>query len=811
MDEWQAQALLEDPNLPPEWLAKIAGDFPRLRHQVVAHPACYPALTEWIAANPGGEQLPVQPDESKVHAALEQAAPSLLASPATLNTSSAASVSAQLSEASGSIKVEDSSPVRKRSRHKLLTLMMAGVLVITAGLGTWWVMSDRAHQEMAIARLPQLTTSVRLAAIPISGSRLLPVGSHGYLRSGELTVVAVKSDIVSEDAAARSVTLVAVETGTNGFPQWTVPLESEAPQCELAEGIVDCGDTGSYHVETGLPVVQQTSTATSSKEGEGNDDGDATAPTSNPTTTSLSPSPPAEIVYTPSAIVGDAPTEGVPFVFSEGVLKDQQGNQVAEFAGDMLWTLNADSSSTTDGTWIFSDGQKLVTTVDGALAWERVLPEGAAAINGFEGEAPSWRVSGAVVVIGEPEGIVALDTTDGSEVWRLQATGLESWFLEDLTLAVIADGTLHMSQFGTSEKPDTASSATAGSDLAVVEIPAPLTFADLADGTHQLPEGCVKWAWFDDDGGIDAKQELTMSDGYVQMANRDSAWIKLEYAENTFVGGKAYTFAHFLCSNGGMYPETFFGVYDVEGNLVAQMGTVEGHDISGSLNKTWVSDPVVQGSTFSYLVGGIGLVGDGPSNADKKSGSATLTWGWDGEELSGPDVLYHLPTGEARMPDTAAVQELYDLVAQGKEADSNYVSAGLKERLDNSDSSGTGKTDRELIFIEGQTVTECVLVEPITLGIESDTKDSEGFAFPAMTRAGQRPIEPGSFYCGLRRTKVPGTESGDSGGSATSDPNAVVRGGTIGIPKVYIAWLTVESDQYGQPTITDSNWAIMDF
>ena len=492
----------------------------------------------------------------------------------------------------------------------------------------------------------------------------------------------------------------------------------------------------------------------------------------------------------------------MPFVFSGGVLKDETGNHVAEFAGDTLWALNADASSTTDGTWIFSDGQKLVTIVDGAFAWERVLPEGTAAINGLEGEAPSWRVSGGVVVIGEPEGIVALNTTDGSEVWSLQAVGVESWFLEDLTLVVIADGTLHMSQFGTSEDPDTAaSSETSGSDLAVVEIPAPVSYEDLADGTQRLPEGCVKWAWFDDDDGIDPKQELTMSDGYVQMANRSSAGITLEYADNTFVGGKAYTFAQFLCSNGGMYPEKFFGIYDVEGNLMAEMANVEGHDISGSLNKTWVSDSAVQGSTFSYLVGGIGLVGDGPSNADKKSGSATLTWGWDGKELSGPDVLYHLPTGEARMPDTAAVQELYDLISQNKEADSPYVSAGLKERLDALSSSGLSKTDRELIFLEGQTVNECVLAEPMILGIESDTKDSEGFAFPAMTRAGQRPIEPGSFYCGLRRTKVP---------PLTGDPNELTRGDGIGVPRIYLSWLTVESDRYGQPTITDSNWAIVD-
>lgn len=42
------------------------------------------------------------------------------------------------------------------------------------------------------------------------------------------------------------------------------------------------------------------------------------------------------------------------------------------------------------------------------------------------------------------------------------------------------------------------------------------------------------------------------------------------------------------------------------------------------------------------------------------------------------------------------------------------------------------------------------------------------------------------------------------------DPNELTRGDGIGVPRIYLSWLTVESDRYGQPTITDSNWAIVD-
>lgn len=799
MDERQAQALLQDPNLPPEWLAEIAGRFPRLRQQVVSHPACYLTLAQWIAENPGGEQIIAQPDASRVYATLEQAAPNVLTQAASSITPGKASPT----------RAQASTPARRRSVPKILALVMAGVLVIGAGLGSWWALSNRSDQQASIARLPQVTTSVRLAMLQSSDSpvRLRAVGSHGYLQSGKLTLVAVESAPTEEGSTALGTTLVAVENGTTGFPQWTVPLAGNASQCEIAQDIVDCGDLGSYYVENGLPAGQWTSSLVPGNDIEKNDDGAADPSVPDPTPRSSTPQPSstseettAEVAYAESIVIGSELTDEVPFAFESGVLKTDKGGTVAEFAGEKLWAL----SGTRNGVWAFSDGLKVVVAVDGAFAWERDLPEGSLAINGFDGEAPSWRATGAVVVLAEPNGIFGLDVNDGSELWRLEANGsVESWFLEDLSVFVVADGVLHLAEFGLPEESTSAASSdTDDPDRDVVEVPGPASYEDLANGTQQIPKGCVEWAWFDDDGGIDPEQPLTMAYGVVPMANRESASITLEYADSMFVSREAYTFAQFTCSNGGSYPEPYFGVYDVERNLVAGAANAEGHDISGRMPTPAVSDSEVQGSVFSYLVEGIGLVGDGYSNAAAKSGSATLTWGWDGKELTGPDVLYHLPTGDARTPDPAALQELYDLISRGEEGDSPYVSAGVRSRLDNSDSSGTGRTDRQLIFPEDQAVRECVLGEPISPVAGGDTKDAEGFYFPTQVRAGQRPIEPGSFYCGLGRT------NGTPGEDHSSD---VVRGDNLGIPTIYISWLTVESDPNGQPTITDANWAIVGF
>ncbi len=763
MNEQQALSQLGNPNLPPEILQGIATQFPQLRPLVACHPSCYPDLARWIAANPGPPR------------------------PAPAHTDTASGTGA----------------TTRRSGVKLAVLVTVAALVVgLGGFGLWRLLSggNDSAADVTLARIPRLTTSARLSAspdVPDSPFRFRAVGSQSHLQSGTRTIVAVASPPSGDGAT--TTTLVALENGTVGFPQWTVVLPNESSQCDLIADVVDCGDSGSYLVETGSP----TGTSARSEGSGGTSDSTATSPSaasSDPATgqDSTAQSPPEQPEYPRSLLVGAEVTSDLPFTYTAGVLKNTEKEAVAEFTADRLWALKItpDSGSSAEETdmWAFSDGVELIVTSDGAVAWERTLPEGSASINGFDGDEPNWTSGGDVVVLGEPDGILALKVSDGTEVWRLRATAVESWFLEDSTLFVIADGALHLAEFGLSDaQAGSATEASEGADA--IEIPTPPSYADLANGTQRLPAACVEWAWYDG-GDFDLEQEFAMVDGVVAISSYEYAQIELQYADVMFLGGRAYTVAQFSCSNGGMYPEQYVGIYDDDRNLVAETPSFYDLELGGYTPKLWADQPTIAGSTFAFTVDGIGLTGDGTATADARSGSATVTWQWDGEELALIDVLYHLPIGDARTPDVAAVQELYDMVSEGTEAGSSQISPQVTARLD-TDSLSLGSSEREVIFTPGQQVTECVLAGP-----ENETHDSDGFQFPDLAASGQRYVEPGSFYCGLFRTNPD---------AAPAMPDGVVDGDTAGIPRIYISWLTVQSDSHGQPTITDTNWAIVGF
>lgn len=177
----------------------------------------------------------------------------------------------------------------------------------------------------------------------------------------------------------------------------------------------------------------------------------------------------------------------------------------------------------------------------------------------------------------------------------------------------------------------------------------PLGYADLANATLELPEDCVEWIF-----GEGAPTTHTLVGGEVTGLPSESVLFELREAQPMDVDGKAFTVATFGCHIGSSPSMAPWAIYDVDGNLVEahNAGSFEG--VQGLTPAKYIENLRVQGQSFSYDFPSIMLADDAWCGTCYGSGSATVTWDFDGSEARLAEILYHLPTGDTTTPDPAA-------------------------------------------------------------------------------------------------------------------------------------------------------------
>lgn len=174
----------------------------------------------------------------------------------------------------------------------------------------------------------------------------------------------------------------------------------------------------------------------------------------------------------------------------------------------------------------------------------------------------------------------------------------------------------------------------------------PLSYADLADATLELPTQCVDWLF-----GDGASTTHTLVGGEVTGLPSESFLFELRETQPMDVGGKAFTVATFGCHVGSSPSMAPWAIYDADGNLVDEYDPESSEGVQGLTPAKYIENLRVQGQSFSYDYPGIMLADDVWCGTCQGSGSATVTWDFDGGEASLVEILYHLPTGDTTTPD----------------------------------------------------------------------------------------------------------------------------------------------------------------
>ena len=280
------------PDASPEQLHWLAENRPDLYPQLLAHPAMYPELAEWIRSQIPAPVLPP---------------PGIPIAPQGL-----AGIDAP----------------KKKSR-KVVYAAVAGGLVLVLGVGAaaLWFLQDRSEPSAGVLNLVPQKAAVVTVPDTDGTLELLPIGSAGqqYLRSGNL--------LLTLTASGGAHNVVAVDTaGSQTEPAWIVPIPTAGP-CALDEDVLDCGESATFSLAG--PTPERVEGSESERQPEA---------TNEPGTTAL-----AE-----SLTVEEEPSGEVPYYVADGQLHHKGGEVILEQFSSPAWALPGSDGNLaiTNGEWI---------------------------------------------------------------------------------------------------------------------------------------------------------------------------------------------------------------------------------------------------------------------------------------------------------------------------------------------------------------------------------------------------------------------------------------------------------------------------
>lgn len=860
MDMQQAISAVQDPRTTPETLAFIAQHYPALRPHVLAHPNCYPGLSQWI-----------QQADAAAAPAIPGPAPTT-PGPATYGvptvpTVPAAATMPSASPATPVVPADPTGPAApptpampgppsggKKPSRWVIPAAVAGVVAVGAAVGGYFWLTGSGTGialDTFYSGVPVIEGSAQLPEVMATKDLRLSPQAHAALRNDQIAVVALQP---SDDSP--ETTFVAFNDEQVGYPQWTVTLATAAPHCTLTATSFDCGEAGVFDVETGWPagqgaspsgtgedeaaadssgfnsgdvdsgdVYDQEGAVTTGSDGDVDDQGDAVDPGSDGDVDQESGAPiPGDGqsadedddlslgVTADMEQVGPSPTDEVPFAFINGELQDDKGNVLESFSGEGVWALSDRGNG--GRFWVFSDGQKLVAVKGNNVAWTAELPAGSAEVNQFDTDAPTWALDGSTLMVGEPDRVVGYSPKDGAEQWVVDAPGLTSWSAQAPDLFLVSGDVLHVAHFVEKQDVPQSDSTPIGEVLTLEQ---PWGEEQFTNGTYQLPSGCVEWAFLEPANfGFATLEE--MQDHHFDMVGGtvgETGYGKVTYDTSVplYAGGRAYSLAQFWCDNGGMYPFQYKGVYNSSGELVADEFAEPQMLIGGFAPHPNFQDLQASGSVFTQELSGIGVAGDDSCGGCATSGSATITSGWDGRNLRRLDILYHTPLGDSRTPNLGAVQAAYDAAASGDDATAaKYFTPEAMADIKTGSwcgflgcPSGEGAPVRDALLPEGAAVEQCVLAaSDFTTSLGNSF--GQGHSFSEQALRGQPPVIVGDMY-GPNRSSDRG-EDYFPGGTYFCGINTEGTGHDVESPMTlagddnphYTLWLAVQSDPEGNPS-----------
>ena len=244
------------------------------------------------------------------------------------------------------------------------------------------------------------------------------------------------------------------------------------------------------------------------------------------------------------------------------------------------------------------------------------------------------------------------------------------------------------------------------------------------------------------------------------------------------------TIAVLRCYGGGNTVSDVVAVYDVDKHLKGSVDLVL-KDSTGHADQV-VTHLRAVGDTLVYTVPGIKVAGDTDCHACRGSASATVTVQWDKTSRSFvlASTLYHLPSGDVRVPSAQDVQTAYDAIASGDAASaSGLVSSQALTTLDQplgTDSLGSSSTVRSFLFPSGGRVVSCTLAGPPGVGY--------GVPEPATS------LPSGAIIC-----PVTSDDPSRTWLQPAADPNG---------RDIYPVWLVLTADRYGSYQVVGVQWSL---
>ena len=585
------------PGTSAEQLQQLAWERPDLRNLVLAHPNVYPELVGWIHS-----QQPAAPIPTAAPAGGAQAL-----------------------------------PVRRRGRGRVFGIV-AGVLalLLVAGGAVWWFLlrDDGGNSATAFDASPDRGVVVNLSTFG-SDVQLVPVGAQqrSALWVGGIWVVGFVADeqwgIAGVDPES-----------AGGLPLWILPLQGSPAGCSAAGTVLSCGSDDVFEVEGAVArPISPDETAEPAEENNSEADGEAGEDASPGARSSIE--------------LGDTVSDDVPYCAKGATVVDEAGDVVVDF-GSSEGIFYALAPSSKNDPWLFSDGTTVAAAEGGDVLWESDLPDGSAAVNGFDpGQEPSWTVAGSVLLVGAPDGVIALDTGTGNELWRVDAD-VASWSAGDGVLLVSNGASVAVMEFPESPLPKDTDTGGEGSSFALDDDlagPVGPAWEDVVNSTLEVPASCANSA------GL-GSSTVSFSEG---RGDTDGGYVDITHLSSVVVEGELLTAIAFVCEPADGDPSPSVGAYD---SGLALVGDV---DFAGGLGVPAAGLVVEgmrgEGSAVQVLVAGSGtgssqvtLFWDGGGFVPVRTGEASPIWEDPGTMMTveaGPkltaadlaNATLHMPTG----------------------------------------------------------------------------------------------------------------------------------------------------------------------
>ena len=499
-------------------------------------------------------------------------------------------------------------PVKKRKTGLIIGLVAAALVLVVGGFLGWWFFlrgGDSGPHSKAFNAPPQVGSVVDVSTF---GNRVQvePIGAPAKagIDAESLTLVGLRSGETSAVAGIDPL-------GNFALPNWIVPVRAPLDECSLTADLLNCGER-SYRVKdsAAYPVAES---------GSGEK---------------------AEPEKSQSVLVDPTVSDSLDYAIAGGSLRTPEGTPVVSMP-ESTFPYYAIPSESKGIPTLVSNGRALVAVSGEDLAWSVMLTEGSSEVNGFADSEPSWRLEGEVLLIGEPEGVVALDAKTGEALWQVQ-TPVVSWQADQHQLALSQGNAVALLQFPAEGEEGETEALESAFEVVQVggpsELPAVIPFEQFLNTELMLPPSCQ--------AELGLSSSLSAFEGGRAKGLEGSA--QMTHLSRSLVSGQLATVASFECKVQGGAPIAAVAAYGPQKEFLGELEFSE--ELALQSWQVSVEGLRGEGSAIQVVVesdeGGL-CQGCGPQ--------AQVEMLWDGDQFVVVEVA-EPPANWSELGDTLAVE-----------------------------------------------------------------------------------------------------------------------------------------------------------